>query len=620
VTPETEIDFLTGYVQSLAEETRLESSGQRFGFDHIIYELSLADELVPVRLSFFRGDNNVSIPKKEPEHGIDQAFVSRDGKSLTVFVLKAATLTYANWISASFETDLRRARDQDLTAEDLSLVENAKIILAYNKDDNEKGVECWERFVSSSASKIGDKVTLSFQRWNLTSIVNNVHTKLLTPSLLPENFFKKFTYLCWQVGDFIHGSPQWHEVLLPDWREFLTTVLSEATHERNVRLISVALIVLRAHGKRTDDGAVHPSFETGWIELMEWAVLALWRAAVRADVREITNAVFEIWLKYYLVELERYYARHVDLLAAEHSLEYSGGMLQEGTSTYVAYWHLGRLGILSMATSELVPAKSKESEGTTQVQTLLARAADWIVTLLNQNPACSRPLLDIHHIQIFLVWRALAVCGRWVDALNWFYSMFQRLLFRRLGHAGCRIIDSDNSWESLFEYLATGEEPYAGFGRSSYLLLMIMEICLGAPELEDGHSGAELASVIHSQLILEKNGSGGKLPFKEHVELMGWIPPVDWPEKILEGQVTGGVSVPAHFSGEENELALPATLRRFVQNTRQRMSLQNVPRVPTSVLVLACLKFNSPLPSEFWRIQLFGPMSGEQPPPPPQSA
>src|SRR5438046_2265605 len=152
MTREAEIDFLTGYIRSLAEETRHDSAGPRYGFDHVIYELALAQDLVPVRLSFFRqGQEELASPKKEAEHG----------------------------------------------------------------------VETWERYVRSSGIRVGDKAALTFQRWNLTTITEKVRDSLLTPSLLPENFFRRFTYLCWQVGDFIHNSPQWREVLLSDWREFL---------------------------------------------------------------------------------------------------------------------------------------------------------------------------------------------------------------------------------------------------------------------------------------------------------------------------------------------------------------------------------------------------------------
>jgi hypothetical protein len=606
MTPETITDFLTGYIRSLSEETRSEVKGPRHGFDHIIYEIALAQELVPLRLSFLRqGEGELSKPKKEPEHGVDAAFITRDGKTFTVFVLKDEVLNNRNWTKENFDYDLRRARDQDLTVPELRSVAEVCVVLAYNKDETEEGVESFDKFVRASGTKVGDHASLRFERWNLTAITEKIREKLLTPSLLPESFFRRFTYLCWQVGDFTHGSPQWQEVLLPDWREFLAAVLAAPINERSVRLVSVALIILRSHGKQKATGEPDPSFETGWIDLLEWAVLALWDAARQTEDADVRNAVFEVWLKFYLVELERYYSTHIELLATEHSIEVGGGMLQEGASSYIAYWHMGRLGILAMAAGEF--AQGVDAETAEKTGQIAHRTADWIVRLLNANPSCTRPLLDIHHIEIFLVWRALVQCGRWNDVLNWFHILFERLLYRRLGKAGCRVIDYGNSWETLFEFLATDEEPHAGFGKSSYLLLMLMELCLGAPDKE----GDGLADVIHRQLIHAENGDGGKLPFKEQVHLMGWIPPADWREHILTARVDDGVSLPAYFSLTAEETPFPSALRRFVENTRKESPIVLLPATPPSALVLACQKHVSALPSEFWRGPLFGAARSE---------
>ena len=609
MTPETITDFLTGYLRSLSEETRSEVKGPRHGFDHVIYEIALAAELVPVRLSFYRqGDGELSKPKKEPEHGVDMAFITRDRTRLTIFVLKDEVLSYRNWTAENFDYDLRRARDQDLTVPELAGVSEVCIVLAYNKDEDEEGVESFEKFVKASGTKVGDHANLVFERWNLTTITEKVQRNLLTPSLLPESFFRRFTYLCWQVGDFTHGSPQWREVLLPDWREFLAAVLAPPVTERSVRLISVALVIIRSHGKKTPSGEPDPSFETGWLDLVEWAVLALWDAARHTDAKAVKHAVHDIWLKSYLAELERYYEAHIELLASEHSLETGGGSLNEGASTYLAYWHMGRLGILAMAAAELVgPQTGGAAE---KIRELLDRIADWIVRLLNANPSCQRPLLDIHHIEIFLVWRALAQCGRWDDFLSWSHSIFERVLYRRLGNAGCRVIDYGNSWESLFEFLATNEEPHAGFGKTSYLLLMMMEISLGAP---DG-KGEGLSTVMHRQLIHGENGEGAdgqRFPFKERVELMGWIPSEDWNARILGQRVDDGVSLPAHFTANEADAAFVAALRKFVDNTRKEAASVLLPATPPSALVLACQKHVSPLPSEFWRGPLFGKSATE---------
>lgn len=602
MTPEIVTDFLTGYIRSLSEESRQEKKGPRHGFDHIIYELAIAQGLIPFRLSFYRqGEAQLASPKKEAEHGVDQAFIARDGKTLWIFVLKDEILNYRNWTDENFDTDLRRARDQDLTSPEFALIEKVLIVLAYNKDENEEGLESYEKLVRSSGSKMGDHATLIFERWNLTTITEKVREHLLTPSLLPESFFKRFTYLCWQVGDFTHGSPQWNDVLIPDWREFLASVLTDPVSERSIHLISVAMIILRSYGKRNADGKFTPSFETGWLDLVEWAVLALWDAANKTEDKAITCAILDIWFKFYLTELEMFYADSIEFLKFEHSLESGGGVLNEGASTYRAFWHMGRLGLLAMAISELQFVDDKESRA--NIDDLSIRISNWIIELLNANPSCQRPLLDINHIEIFLVWRALAICGRWDDILAWFHSLFQRLLFRRLGKGGCRLIDYSNSWESIFEYLATGEKPHSGFGKSSYLLLMLIEICFGTPN----GKGDELATVIHSQLILGKNGNDlGKFPFKEQVELMGWAPPSDWSKRILSKPVHEGICLPVHFSAGEGELEFLTALRKFIENTRKEFSLELPTKIPFSVFVLGCIKHISPLPNEFWRICLFG--------------
>ena len=81
MTPDVTTSFLTYYIRSLAERTRVEKGGTKYGFDWIIYNLALAKDLIPYRLPFFRsGPTEVSKSKTEAEFGIDSSFVSRDRK------------------------------------------------------------------------------------------------------------------------------------------------------------------------------------------------------------------------------------------------------------------------------------------------------------------------------------------------------------------------------------------------------------------------------------------------------------------------------------------------------------------------------------------------------------
>jgi hypothetical protein len=249
--------FLTYYVQSLGERTREEKRGTKFGFDWIIYNLALAEDWTPHRLPFLRaGGNETSRTKTEPEFGVDLAFVSPDQQILRIFVLKDEVLNNANWFAENFDIDLRNASAPDLSRPELSSIKQVEVILAYNKDEDRTGVELFDRRVASFGSHLGNGVSLRFDRWNLSGIVGRVKASLLTPSLVPQKFFSHFSYICSQFADFRHGSDEWTNQLIPNWRRFLQSLLVENSDERCARLLPVALLILREHGKE------NPTVET----------------------------------------------------------------------------------------------------------------------------------------------------------------------------------------------------------------------------------------------------------------------------------------------------------------------------------------------------------------------
>jgi hypothetical protein len=99
---DTRTEFLTYYIHSLAERTRVEKVATKYGFDWIVYSIGITEDLRPVRLPFFRaGRDQISTPKTETEFGIDLSFLSPDGKELTIFVLKDEPLRNSTWIGHS---------------------------------------------------------------------------------------------------------------------------------------------------------------------------------------------------------------------------------------------------------------------------------------------------------------------------------------------------------------------------------------------------------------------------------------------------------------------------------------------------------------------------------------
>ncbi|HEY8904003.1 MAG TPA: hypothetical protein VIM48_09850, partial [Chthoniobacterales bacterium] len=241
--------FLTYYLRSLLERTRVEKASTKYGFDWVIYNLGLAEDLVPCRLPFLRGSGSeISKTKTEYEFGIDCAFLSADRHTLTIFVLKDEALTNANWKAHDFDADIRAAAAVDLRRPEFSDVQAVCVILAYNKDEDQSGITHFERLTASLGTKTHDTVSLTFQRWNLTTLATRVKDHLLTPALLPQSFYSLFSYICSQYGDFRHGSEEWDRQLVPNWRRFLDQLLKESPSERSIRLLPVALIIVHSYG------------------------------------------------------------------------------------------------------------------------------------------------------------------------------------------------------------------------------------------------------------------------------------------------------------------------------------------------------------------------------------
>jgi hypothetical protein len=598
--------FVTYYIRSLAERTRVEKTTTKFGFDWIVYNLALAEDLVPYRLPFFRaGPAEISKTKTEAEFGIDSSFLSRDRKTLTIFVLKDEELSNATWTANDFDSDLRRAAAPDLSPPEFKAVREVRIVLVYNKDEDRNGIQLFENLTKSLGTKIGDNVQLSFERWNLTVLSDKVKQKLLTPSLLPQKFFSLFSYTCSQFADFRHGSDEWSKQLIPNWRRFLEDLLKEQADERTIRLLPVVLLILREYGRS------NPTAETGWIDLAEWAMLAAWRVHQTTDKNPVKEAIIHIWVGFYLTELERYYAAHNEELATEHSLEIprTGNYLDAIAAALTAFWHIGRLGILAVTFAEILP-RNTEVEKRVRAEAM-HRVSNWLVGLINANPGAQRPLIDLHHLELFLVWRILWQIGRRDDIEKWFHGLESNLFVRRAGAIPLPFIEGGNSIELVFEHVATGEKPPEFCDQSSLLLLCLLELAFALEPTKRN----EVIAKYYQQLVLGRTGEGEQLKNCQPLDLIGWVPPNDWGDKVLtkslrdegESQTLETFDKKPQADGE----AIAARLQEFIQQSRKAQKTNFPTGLPVAVIILACLKFRSPLPPEIWRLSLFGPVADE---------
>jgi hypothetical protein len=600
VTNDVTTSFLTYYLRSLSERTRVEKASTKYGFDWVIYNLALADDLIPYRLPFMRGGlNETSKTKTEPEFGIDCSFLSPDRRTLTIFVLKDEILCNTTWTKNDFDADLRKAAAPNLTPQEFKDVKNVRIVLAYNKDEDQTGIQLYTNLTQSIPGRLANDVTISFERWNLTILVEKVRCKLLTPSLLPQRFFSLFGYICSQFADFRHGSDEWNNQLVPNWRHFLNDLLADNADERSARSIPVALIILREHGKS------NPSAETGWIDLTEWAILAAWKVYRATPKESVQQAVLEMWTSFYLVELERFYNSHAAELSLEHSLNTNctGAFLLDAVaSAIVAHWHLARLGILAIGLAEFL---RPEANGERQMRSeSLSTVANWIVGMLNGNPAAKRPLLDIHHIELFLVWHSLWRVGRKEDIYVWLMELGQRLLVRRAGVAPLPFLEGSNSLDLVFEFIAMKQKPPEFCDQSSLLLVFLLELCL---EFDPAKRDC-LFELYYCRIALGQTEECEQMNGTKPIDLMGWAPADDWSERVLDQSLVeeGESQTLENIPTSTGIAGIVSHVETFVRQSRTARQFKFPDNLPVSLVILACLKHRSPLPPELWRIPIFG--------------
>ncbi|MHB9012417.1 MAG: hypothetical protein ACYC49_09390 [Ignavibacteriaceae bacterium] len=591
--------FINNYILSLKERTRNEKKGLQLGFDWIIYNLGIAKNWIPTNLPFFRSISDKDfITKTGAQFGIDMAFLA--GNELIIFVLKDEELNNKNWIKNNFDSDLRMASTPELTSYN-NKIEKIKIILAYNKDEDDNGVQLYNNLISALPKKIYEDKEINYERWNLSKIVEQVNDNLITPDLLPQHLSALLNYICGQVNDLEYGSEEWENILLPNWKNFLNILLSDNIDEKKLRLIPVSLYIIYNYKKDA------PSSYSGWIDLIEWALLAVWNLWNDIQDPSLKQLILlELWHSFYLAELEIYLLANQELFNTEHGISTRVGIGNLGAlnDAYLAYWLIGRIGILHFGMQELLPPE--ERPNSELFGKLVERSNNWINNLLRNNPAAYRPLIDLHHIELYLIWLIIYQSDNKKFLKEWFYTLEARLMVRRIGMPSLPFIEGRNRYELVAEYAATHstlqKKPEDFVDMSSYLLLMIIELTFSLNE----DDREELLEKYYNHLVLG-HWDDGK-PFYEKIEeidLQSWVPPDDWTKRIFKSPVTDGIAESTQNFHFPEEGKLSDKIKSFINNSTKQFPDKMEISVPLSSLILACIKNKSPLPPLFWRGTIF---------------
>ncbi len=567
--------FLLEYIRSLKERSRFEKTGFKNGIDWLIFELGIQKNWLPTRTPFSIDTEQKLKSKSEAELGIDIAFLSKNKRTLYIFVLKDEKLNNSNWTSAGFDTDIRKAASPDMKQEGLEKVQTIKIIIAYNKDEDRNGVELYENFTNGLPKYFGSnkEYKIKFERWNLTRIVEEVGNHLITPDLLPNQLTSQFRYICSQIKDFDYCSKEWLNQLEPNWKNFVEAVLGNDVNVNKINLLALSLYILKDSWKSEKESYA------GWIDLVEWTMLALWRRHYKLSNskkdKKVKAQIFSVWTRVYVAELEMYFGTVDSVLRTQHGLSLGNLSFDMNlipiNDAFRAFWHMGRLGLLSRAIQEIDFGEDHENI----VKNRIIKISELLLEFLRANPATSRPLLDLHHIELFLVWLILYQAGRNDEINLWLIELEKVLTIRRFSKAvNLPFIQSGNDLDALVKDTLGEADDFESEESSSYLILMLIELCFS---LGDEKQRDDRIEMFMQRLVkgLDKNGeSYGKKDgnIKKSIDLVSWSPPENWEEKLISGSLTWeGVGITTgNFESYDNSKTepLPERIKSIIYSIR----------------------------------------------------
>ncbi|GAB1444363.1 hypothetical protein MASR2M39_32180 [Ignavibacteriales bacterium] len=589
--------FLINYIIRLKERTRNEKSGTVFGFDWVMYNLFLVQGWTAIELPFLLSGNQKGFKTKtHPQFGVDMAFLKN--RDLIVLVLKDESLTYKNWTKHNFSDDLQMAAFPDSKIIKEYKIKSQRIILAYNKYEDKDGVKQFENVVNGL--KQNTIKNTSFERWNITKIVDEVENHLLTPELLPQYLSAQLSFMCQLIQRVEFGSKEWEQLLIPSWKLYLDNVIGEKIDLTHLHMIPISLVIIDQFRERTN-----PNSYLGFIELMEWAVITAFHKVKIDQKKEFIIVWSELWGNLYLFELSNFLVSNEKLFYVEHGLSRGsqGGLLAPLNDAYLVYWYISKVSICYLGYNEIKPQNDEEKDA---IEQILKKCREWLKNLIRLNPGAYRPLIDLNHIEIYLIWVVLTDSSDNAFISDFFSVLQINLLIRKLGKTNIPFIEGGNRYDLVAEYFVSPEPLRKNMvdfiDNSSYLILMVLEL------IQSIH-GQEMSGLLKRywhEIVLAQDTGG--VPFGEgfkSLSLQSVAPVKDWSKNIFSESDQKVITILFHNNEEIEPSAIQESLLSFIKKCTTEFPNTLQLNHPLGSYILACIKHKSPLPPYFWRRFIF---------------
>ncbi len=580
-------NFLREYLQSLKEDGEL---------DWVIANIGIAKGWSVLRLPFGRSENGkIKLKKGESEFGIDLSFFAdNDRKELVIVALKDERLTSVTWKKENIQNDLLEAISVPLERKPYQKVEQIVLIFAHNKDENRDGDEAYERFASqhrfNETRTDGTRVPVRHERWNLERICYEIETNIFTADILPRQFTGALHYLCSQIKEFEFGSTKWVQITQPTWTHLVKSVLKTENRDRAILTINFCLSVIKlAFDEKPHSNGISP----GYIDLYELGMLAA--SHICEGKVELYN---QTRLGYFEV-LQSYFQENVAVFRCPDAFDQASFMgLTAIRSAHLAFWNMGRLALFIRLMYEIqgeLPSQELKSAFRPEIDHWVNLL---IVSLMN-NDAIFRPLIDLHHIELYLIWSVMIHEGKIPDIHEWLQKLTQFLAVRRSPNQVWELpfIESYSRMDLVAEFAVTQQRPIGFMDQTSYLVMMLVELSSILPPEQHREIVVEIVSSIVMPSIVLKEKHEAVEPLK----LVSWAPPANWATEILNGGMAreGTLKVVAWYGRTTEEIA--DELIETVRNARLKSDSIDAFGESPVIQILASVRYRSPLPPVFWR-------------------
>lgn len=400
------------------------------------------------------------------EYGIDIAAIKTNESNNTelwLFQVKSGNIG-RNWNNGqnSIRSSLTDSIDAPYSDSSRPELDNAErsLVLVYNGILENNVNDPFSGFIKRDIQP-----HIKFEQWNIDKLTQLLEEHLFSERILPKELqsLLRRTIVFLEDPDYALSH---FRFLVP---QFLRQTegnapLTAKKRNRTFGFIRIMLALVEQHA--TETNRLNHA-----ITAYEIALMALWDWMHHNNYfgKKVLEE-FDNTYKQYLLVLEKWQIKLKPIFTIQNSL--CIGRADNAVEYPMRFWHT----ISNLSLQAISLHHYEQNALSTGLSIEFKTTIESIKSIIENNPASHRPLLDNHMIDISLGLRALMLGDERDFARVWVTDLLENLHIRKT--IKCRLPELYNRINLVIEYEATGERPIRYEDSSSTLIYMLYEWCV----------------------------------------------------------------------------------------------------------------------------------------------